>query len=1188
MSDGAALIVLGCIAVGALVWLLTRSLRVLKRTKKLAQYSDENYRLLVEGATGFAIIRLNFDGRVSMWNAGAERMIGYSEKEICGEHFTIFFTPEDRAAGRPERELVMARAAEKADDDNWLVRKDGTRFWASGAMTALRDERGNLQGYAKIVRDVTERKMNEEKLRASEAEFRATFEQSSVGKAQLDAKTARFIHVNKKFCEMTGYSAEELAEMRPADLDCTGEDVADAAEHGKLLEGEITFFQTEKRYLRKDGESIWVHINIALLRDADGLPERTIAVFQDISARKLAEEALQESQQFTRRVLDNLVAFVGVMTPDGTLIEINRAPLDASGISADDVLGKKFWECHWWNHSATLGTQMQAWCEQAARGETIRSDVQIRLNGEVRAWIDFQLAPLTDDEGQITHIIPSAMEISERREMETALRTSEERLRMAHKASRIGTFDWDMQSGVNTWSPELEAMYGLALGEFGKTITSWAQLVYSEDREAAVGLVNRAIETGKAIEGEWRVKWQDGTIHWIFGRFQAVSDDAGEPARLTGVNIDITGRKETEEKLRAAHDSFRQLVEHSPFGVYAVNADFQLVKVSLGAQKVFENVQPLLGRDLAEILREIWTEPFASEAISIFREVLESGEPYHAPSSIAQRNDITSTEAYDWKVERMLLSDGRPGVVCHFYDLTEREHFQAMLRESDTRMRVATGATAVGIWEWNVLTNTMRWDAQIFRIYGIPPMADGLVTYALWSEAVLPEDLAESERVLQDTMRRQGESKREFRIRRRDDGEVRVIEAVETVRTNARGETEWVVGTNLDITERKRSREALIEAKEQAEAGSRAKDNFLATLSHELRTPLTPVLMAATALAGDSSLPPDVREQLEMMRRNIELEARLIDDLLDLTRIIHGKFSIERVPADVHDLLHHTDEIIRSDGLGKHLRIIMQLDAKHHHALADPARLQQVFWNLLRNAVKFTPDGGKITVHTYNDAQGRIVISVADDGIGIRAEILAQIFDAFNQGDIGQEHRYAGLGLGLAISKAIISAHGGVIKAESGGSGNGAIFTVALDSVSAPAAPSKKNPQLAESGSSLALLVVEDHEATRTVLERLLKHNGHQVTSASNLQDALTAFTTSHFDAIISDLGLPDGSGFDLMERVQKIRAVPAIALSGYGMEGDLQRTKEAGFFAHLVKPVKIDQLLQLLAQVPLGSDLVK
>ncbi len=228
---------------------------------------------------------------------------------------------------------------------------------------------------------------------------------------------------------------------------------------------------------------------------------------------------------------------------------------------------------------------------------------------------------------------------------------------------------------------------------------------------------------------------------------------------------------------------------------------------------------------------------------------------------------------------------------------------------------------------------------------------------------------------------------------------------------NEAGQPLQIVLAIEDITDRKQAEEALSVAMVEIERASRAKDDFLAALSHELRTPLMPVLMTVTSLEDDPALPADVRDQIAMMRRNIELEARLIDDLLDLTRISSGKLQIAPMTADIHQLISHTEEIVRSDGLGKQVRIVFNLEAERHHAMVDPTRLQQVFWNLINNALKFTPTGGTITVSTRNDAEGRIVINVADDGIGIRAEVLSQIFNAFEQADTTGEHLYGGLGL---------------------------------------------------------------------------------------------------------------------------------------------------------------------------------
>jgi signal transduction histidine kinase len=401
-------------------------------------------------------------------------------------------------------------------------------------------------------------------------------------------------------------------------------------------------------------------------------------------------------------------------------------------------------------------------------------------------------------------------------------------------------------------------------------------------------------------------------------------------------------------------------------------------------------------------------------------------------------------------------------------------------------------------------------------------------------------------------------------------------------------ETAEKLSTQLqaEIAERRKTEVALTETLQElqrahwaTERASLAKDHFLAALSHELRTPLTPVLLTAAALATDLSLPLDVREQLAMMRRNIELEAQLIDDLLDITRIAHGKFRLAPAVADLHALIRQTEEIIGTEFAARGVRVIFVFEAARHHALADVTRMEQVFWNLIRNAVKFTPEGGTVTVRTYNDDMGRILVEVEDTGIGISAETLPVIFNAFEQGKVAGR-RYGGLGLGLSISHAIVTAHQGTIRAESDGEGYGAKFTITLATVDAPPPPQQASLLQHDPPRALRLLIVEDHDSTREVLGRLLARAGHRIVTTATMADALKAFRADTFDAVISDLGLPDGSGLELMRELHRIRPVPGIALSGYGMEEDLRRTSEAGFLAHLVKPVNLEELRLALEKI--------
>jgi|GEM_PF-957272 len=322
----------------------------------------------------------------------------------------------------------------------------------------------------------------------------------------------------------------------------------------EIVESEITHFDVVRQ--TRSGNLRTIAVTAAPVLSASGAVIGVSTVHRDVTEERLAEQRL-------RSVLDNLFSFVGVLEPDGTLVEANRAPLEAAGIEASDVMGKKFWDCYWWNYAPEIQAQLQQSCARARAGEIMRYDVQVRVAGGHLLWIDFQLAPLFDADGEVVNLIPSGIDISDRKAMIEALETS--------------------------------------------------------------------------------------------------------------------------------HDTFKNLVAGSPFGIYTVDADFRLAHVSNGAQQVFENVRPLIGRDFGEALRIIWPDAFASEVVNLFRHTLATGEPYHSPSTIERRNDSQEVESYDWKIERITMPDGRYGVVCNFYDLSERqrydEHIRYLMREVNHRSK---------------------------------------------------------------------------------------------------------------------------------------------------------------------------------------------------------------------------------------------------------------------------------------------------------------------------------------------------------------------------------------------------------------------------------------------------------------------------------------------------------------------
>src|SRR5438477_9711692 len=370
-----------------------------------------------------------------------------------------------------------------------------------------------------------------------------------------------------------------------------------------------------------------------------------------------------------------------------------------------------------------------------------------------------------------------------------------------------------------------------------------------------------------------------------------------------------------------------------------------------------------------------------------------------------------------------------------------------------------------------------------------------------------------------------------------------------------------------------------------AERASRAKDDFLAVLSHELRTPLTPALAAASYLAEHEDLSPQLPEAVTAIRTSGQLGAGLIDDLLYLTRITRGKIELHLEVVDVHGLLRNSLEIARDNILQKQLDLVMDFGADRHHVWADAVRLQQVFWNLINNAVKFTKKNGRITVRTVNE-DGRFVFQITDTGVGIEPEQLGRIFQAFEQGERSISRRFGGLGLGLTISKRLLELQGGTMTVHSEGLNRGASFKLSLASVESPKTASVSR-LIADEGpaKSLQLLVVEDHPQTLRVLAALLRKQGHKVLTAECVQAAIKLLEAEQFDGLISDIGLPDGNGCEIMRAAKQRQSLVGIALSGFGMEEDVRRSIAAGFDHHLTKPIDFQELQKFVGAMAVRSN---
>ena len=630
------------------------------------------------------------------------------------------------------------------------------------------------------------------------------------------------------------------------------------------------------------------------------------------------------------------------------------------------------------------------------------------------------------------------------KERTAALRQSEAQLRLFidHAPLALAMFDRNLRylAASRRWLAD----YGLDADIVGRhhydvfpdTPRRWR----AAHRRALAG------ETVRADEDHFR---RGDAVHWV--RWEALPwhTPTGHVGGFVLFTEDITERKQAEEALWRSHETFNHLIQNNPFGVYVVDADFRLRVASLGTRQILAGVQPLLGRDFAEVLRCIWPEPFASVAIARFRHTLDTGEPYAEPSTVETRLDTRKLEAYDWRIERITLPDGRYGVVCYFYDLSERQRWEAALRASEERLREA----------------------------------------------------------------------------------------------------------------------------------DRHKNEFLATLAHELRNPLAPLRTGIAVLERGGGNADVLARTLDMMGRQVNQLVRLIDDLLDVSRISRGKIELRRAPIALAPVIHQALELAAPLLPQRHCEVV--LPAEPVYVDGDDARLTQVVSNLVNNACKYTTAGGRIRVELRRERDAA-VIAVRDDGIGIPADKLDAVFELFTQLDDGRDSVQVGLGIGLALVRQLVQLHGGTVEASSEGRGLGAEFRVRLPMTAAPAATV---PAALSSAPPACrhVLIVDDNRDAADCLCALLEFQGHRAEVAYGGPEALEKVRARPPDVVLLDLGMPDMNGY---ETCRALRALPppqpwVVALSGWGQEADRQKTKAAGFDGHLTKPVDPETVVRLLADLP-------
>jgi PAS domain S-box-containing protein len=770
--------------------------------------------------------------------------------------------------------------------------------------------------------------------------------------------------------------------------------------------------------------------------------------------------------------------------------------------------------------------------------------------------------------------LAEAREVLERKTEELAEQREWFRVTLSSIGDAVITTDTEAK--ITFLNPVAEALTGWnSIDAWGQPVEKVFVIINEDTRRPVQNPIGKVLREGGIIglANHTALIAKDGRETPIADSAAPIRNASGAITGAVMVFHDVTEGRRSERALLQSEARLTLAMEAAQMGAW----EWIVASNKVTWSPTLETIHGLLPGTFAGSFEEFqdYIHPEDRERVlARIRECVERREDYQ----VEYRN-IKPTGALCWIEARGKLfmdEEGNPERMTGIcMDITARKQIE----EVHARLAAVVEFSDDAIVSKTLSGIVTTWNKGAGRIFGYS--AGEMIGQSI--ARLIPADRQEEERDILRRMRAGEHVEHYETVRVTKDG--RLIDVSLTI-SPLRDAAGTIIGASKiarDITQRKQAEADLRAARDAAESANRAKDEFLAALSHELRTPLTPVLIMAADMEQAEELPDAVRSNFAMIRRNVELEARMIDDLLDLTRITHGKLALRIEVVDVHGLIEHALAILRSDAEAKDLGTVLNIEAVAHHANGDAVRLQQVFWNVLKNAIKFTPPGGRITIRSWNE-EDRLRVAITDTGLGITPEEMPRIFTAFEQGREAAASRFGGLGLGLSITALLVREHRGRIWAESAGRDQGTTFHLELTVAAAPASQKASPPPVASpKARPLSVLLVEDHEDTRRTLQRLMTRWGHEVAVAASVAQAREVIANGSFDLLLSDLGLPDGTGYDVIAAFREKADAPAVAMSGYGMEADVAHTQAAGFTDHVVKPISAEHLRELLTRIAAG-----
>jgi PAS domain S-box-containing protein len=917
-------------------------------------------------------------------------------------------------------------------------------------------------------------------------------------------------------------------------------------------------------------------LNARQLETRGANPGMILLAIEDVTERYQLDDTVRRSEERFRALTLATAHMVWTADARGSVCEDSPAWRAFTGQTFAQWQGAGWLDAV---HPDDRAGVMRRWNDSVAAGRMYETEYRLRRADGVYRWTAVRAVPVRTADDSIREWVGMNVDITGQKAASQRIQMSETRYRRLFEASYDGILLLDAETrAIADANLALTELLGYTRDELVGRQLWQVGLLPSESSSRAP--FERLAEEGFLQFGDLSIRSRTGARIEVELVSNVYEQDG---VRVIQCNVrDITLRKRALAALSESEERYRTLFNSidEGFCVIEVLFDEKLRAVDylfLEVNPAFESQSGLtmaVGRRMREMKPD-----HESYWFDTYGRVASTGEAMRFVNEAKTLGRWFDVYAF------RLGGEGSRKVAIVFSDITERRRSE----EVQGRLAAIVESSTDAIVGESLDGLVTSWNAGAEALFGFTA---GEVLGALGSVIVPPEQQQEEATLREQVLR--GGSIAHFETTRREKGGTNVDVSLSISPIRDREGT--VVGASKILRDIGAQRSIALElerARDEALAAARAKDEFLAALSHELRTPLTPVLLLASDAAGNSSLSESVRGDFSAIHKNVSLEARLIDDLLDLARIARGKLKVDPKPCDVHGVLQDAIAVVRGDLEEKRIRLSVLPYAERAHVLGDAVRLQQIFWNVLRNAVHFTPQGGSITVVVSTDrTRGELVVEITDTGVGIAAEDLVRIFGTFSQGadeGTGSTRRFGSLGLGLSISRTLVELHAGSISATSAGRGAGSTFAIRLPLLAEEdATPSarvagidswRSAPRV--DGLRERILVVEDHAPTRVTLQRLLERRNFLVVTAGSAAEALACAKDAKIDVVIADIGLPDLNGCELMVRLRESDpSIQGLSLSGYGTEIDKAKSQAAGFFEHLVKPVNIDQLDRALENV--------